>query len=89
MCGRCKGEPYSGVMALFNGDLHHASDFADRSEWWVLSPNVIVYLGESSLSLAQRSLVPDCHIGYQQKLSASEREKIEELSLDVGRPNHP
>jgi hypothetical protein len=38
-------EPYQGVAALFNGDLHMVEpDWAPRNHWHVLSPYVIKHL---------------------------------------------
>lgn len=60
MCGRCEGDPYRGVKALFNGDLQAEGEFQDRKEWTVLSPNVIVYLGASAFHREKSPLFQGC-----------------------------
>ena len=85
MCGRCEGEPYRGVKALFNGDLQAKMEHEDRADWLVLSDTVIVYLGASALALDDRALLRGCDTAVQ-NLSDTDRAHLAQLALSLGRP---
>ena len=85
MCGNCKGEPYRGVRALFNGDLQAGIEFQDRDEWTIISPKVIVFLGESALKNEDHPLFRACNTAIQ-SLTISEQTALEALAKDMERP---
>ena len=85
MCGICEGEPYRGVRALFNGDLQHKGAFDDRVDWTILSRNVAVYIGESSLQNADHPLLRACEKATE-TLTVDERIALNGLSKSLGRP---
>lgn len=86
MCGRCDGEPFRGVAALFNGDLQSQMGFADREDWLVASNNVIVHIGKTSLKPGENYLIRDCDIGYYGLLWPEERAALEGISSELNRP---
>lgn len=50
-------EKYTGVRALFNGDLHATiPEWAPREDWIVLSRDVIRFIGESSLKAVSEEM---------------------------------
>lgn len=85
MCGNCRGEPYSGVRALFNGDLQSAGGFEDRSEWIVFSSRIAVFLGESALKNEDHPLFRACDNAIE-ALTTDERVSLEALSKNLKRP---
>lgn len=85
MCGRCEGEPYRGVTALFHGDEQAASGFKDREEWLVVSSKVIVYVGQSMLANEMHPLVRVCSEGSKM-LSDQELGKLAVLRNELSRP---
>ena len=85
MCGRCEGEPYRGVKALFNGDLQVKDGFEDRADWTVHSSNVAVYIGESVFENAENPLLRGCEQAID-ALSVDERIALDALSKSLGRP---
>lgn len=85
MCGKCEGEPYRGVRALFNGDLQVNARFDDRADWKVISPKIIVYLGKSVLSSYENPLFRGCEQAIG-KLSVDDRIALDALSDSLGRP---
>ena len=86
MCGRCDGEPYRGVTALFNGDLQALMGSIDRKDWLAVSGNVILHIGKSALTNASNYLVWDCDVGYYGLLGSEERSELESISADLSRP---
>lgn len=85
MCGRCEGEPYRGVKALFNGDLQTKNGFEDREDWTILSPNVTVYLGESEFPSEANALFRGCEQATT-SLDINERTALDALSKTLKRP---
>lgn len=85
MCGKCEGEPYRGVKALFNGDLQAKNTFDDRTDWTILSSSVAIYLGESMFKNEENPLFRACDkaIGL---LTVDERTALEALSKSLHRP---
>jgi hypothetical protein len=86
MCGRCDGEPYRGVAALFNGDLQNLIGFADREDWVVVSDNVIVYIGETTLKNDAYPLTRDCDVGFYGLLWQQDRSELESIGDELSRP---
>ena len=84
-CGLCVGEPYRDVRALCNGDLQHKSAFDDRVDWTILSRNVAVYIGESSLKNADHPLLRACEKAIE-ALTVDEHIALNGLSKSLGRP---
>jgi hypothetical protein len=89
MCGRCVGEPYRGVTALFNGDLQSLIDFNDRKDWLVVSGNVILHIGETALGDDENCLIRDCDTGYFRLLTSEERLGLESTGSELSRPVRP
>lgn len=85
MCQRCKGEQYSGVRSLFNADLQKTNEYADRKDWQVLSGNVTVYLGESTLQDKDRPLFHGCEVA-RETLTEDERQQLIKLGAEALRP---
>jgi hypothetical protein len=85
MCGRCEGEPYRGVSALFNGDLQASGEFEDRADWLLLSPRITVYLGKSALENAANPLFRSCDEAVG-SLTIDELTVLSALSINLGRP---
>lgn len=85
MCGRCEGEPYRGVKALFNGDLQSKMRFADREDWQIISPRVTIHLGESALPPELNALFRGCESAIA-SLTVDERTALDALSKSLGRP---
>lgn len=85
MCGRCEGDPYRGVKALFNGDLQAAIECEDRTDWLVVSGEVIVYLGATALSDEANPLFRGCKTAIS-GLNSDERMKLDALSRKLSRP---
>lgn len=85
MCGRCEGDPYRGVKALFNGDLQRVMEFQDREDWVVVSSKVIVYLGATSLNNEENFLFRGCDIATA-RLSEGERTSLVALGDALSRP---
>ena len=85
MCGKCEGEPYRGVKALFNGDLQAKGRSEDRADWTILSTRVAVFLGESALKNEENPLFRACDtaIGL---LTIDERTALSALGKNLGRP---
>ncbi|MGH7218166.1 MAG: hypothetical protein ACREGE_01840 [Candidatus Microsaccharimonas sp.] len=85
MCGRCEGDPYRGVKALFNGDLQAKDGFEDREDWTVLSPNVIVHLGASALPPEVNALFRGCK-NSTENLDPEEQIELVAMARKLGRP---
>ena len=85
MCGKCEGEPYRGVGALFNADLQTKGNFEDRAEWTVLSPSVAAYLGESMFSNEENPLFRACGVAIE-SLSVDEQTALDALAKALHRP---
>lgn len=85
MCGRCEGDPYRGVKALFNGDLQNANKFQDREDWVVISNKLIVYLGASSFAREENFLFRGCDTATKE-LSEDERTYLGTLAFELSRP---
>lgn len=85
MCGRCEGDPYRGVKALFNGDLQASIECEDRRDWLVVSDEVIVYLGTTALSKEVNPLFRGCEVAID-GLNNDERMKLNALSRKLSRP---
>ena len=85
MCGKCEGEPYRGVKALFNGDLQIKNSFEDRADWTLLSKKVAVYLGESAFVNEENPLFRACDVAIG-SLTVDEHTALNALSKSLGRP---
>lgn len=85
MCGKCEGEPYRGIKALFNGDLQTKGGFEDRADWTVLSSKVAVYLGESAFKNTENPLFRACSEAIE-SLTIDERTALVALSKSTKRP---
>jgi|GEM_PF-3434058 len=85
MCGRCEGEPYRGVKALFNGDLQQKMAFQDREDWLVVSNRVTVFLGESALRDEANPLFRGCEVA-ESALTDDEQTQLNDLSRKLARP---
>jgi len=85
MCGECKGEPYRGVRALFNADFQVKNDFEDRSDWTVVSPKVVVYLGASALPNEAHPLYRACDVAIE-SLNTTELTSLATLGTELDRP---
>ncbi len=85
MCGRCEGEPYRGVSALFNADLQAKAAFQDRGDWTILSSRVAVYLGESIFKNEENPLLRACDTAIN-SLTIDEHTALEALSKNLRRP---
>lgn len=85
MCGRCEGEPYRGVNALFNSDLQAVMGYEDRAGWVIVSGEVIVHIGATALSNEKNPLFRGCQKAVDAR-SDQERVKLEELSKKLARP---
>lgn len=85
MCGKCEGEPYRGVKALFNGDYQTNGGFEDRADWTIVSPRVIVYLGASAFENSENPLFRACDQAID-TLTIDESTALSALSKSLGRP---
>ena len=85
MCGKCEGEPYRGVKALFNADLQAKGGSEDRADWIVISSRVAVYLGESAFKNEENPLFRACDNAIQ-SLTVDEQFALGALSSRLGRP---
>jgi len=85
MCGRCTGEPYRGVKALFNGDLQASIESVDRKDWAVISSEVIVHLGTSALGDEANPLFRGCETATN-GLRSDDQMKLNDLSRKLSRP---
>lgn len=85
MCGRCEGEPYRGVGALFSGDLQAKIGYEDRTDWLAISGSVIVFLGESALPNEAHPLFRGCEEAID-GLNIDTRGQLEALGEEYARP---
>lgn len=85
MCGKCEGQPYRGVGALFNADLQRLGRFEDRKDWQVFSPAVAIHIGQSMFETAENPLFRACNEAID-SLTVDERMILEALSKQTGRP---
>lgn len=85
MCGKCEGEPYRGVKALFNGDLQTDGVFEDRADWTIVSPRIAIYLGKSVFNNEENPLFRACDQAIE-SLTVDERTALEALSKNLQRP---
>ncbi|OYX08926.1 MAG: hypothetical protein B7Z16_18895, partial [Algoriphagus sp. 32-45-6] len=85
MCGRCEGEPYRGVKALFNGDLQRRIENGDRMDWEIISSRVIVYIGATAMANEANPLFRGCDAGVK-TLDDEELLRLAALSRRLSRP---
>lgn len=86
MCEQCV-KPYGAVGSLFNADLNIKSEeHSDREDWVVISPRIIVYLGESALPIEQRPLYRGCDEARQRLDPIDEVLPLVALSRQTKRP---
>ena len=75
-------EPYRGVSALFNADLHAGMpEYADRDEWFVLAPGILQRRGH--VLIKDRYYPTDTseveeHLAKDERIAAAYKE-IEDL----------
>lgn len=85
MCGKCQGEQYKGVRALFNGDTQSLGEFNDRRDWLVISPEVIVHLGSSALKPEENYLYRGCEANIR-SLDVGDSIALVALGHELSRP---